>query len=258
MENFQIIEEKEKKVIRLGSVYQKLKGYLIKEASEGERNAFNRPFVTYPVVSDGWRVAEIGEPIESLVIGKEGDIVPLWAASNAIQQNATDKTLSLSDILVNLESLGITVSNRIAEDSPNEYPDEITVVIDGNVLLSPAGDNYFVPVRQGAVFAGELYQVNDDFYKNPNGWSPNVSDRLVKLVADDIFALSWFFNKKLKVRVRARVETRIGDIPEDWVDCIQRFEKDVNAEVREIRDKYPDAYFTGKRKDVFDKNKKKK
>ena len=39
--NFQIIQSTEKKIIRLGSYFHKLKGYLIKEADEEEKKEYS-------------------------------------------------------------------------------------------------------------------------------------------------------------------------------------------------------------------------
>ncbi len=72
-----------------------------------------------------------------------------------------------------------------------------------------------------------------------------------RLLAEDVFSLSWFFHKpKLRVLVVANVkkdddshEYSIGTIPKDWFYTVQTLENDVNKILDELHRKYPDSSF---------------
>jgi hypothetical protein len=266
-ENFQIVQIAEKKVIRIGSYFFKLKGYLVKEADEDEKKKYYcGKYMTYPIVDDDFKVMDdddITDGIEMLVIGCEGDTVPLAAIHAAAEDNAVERNCDFADIMVNLERHGITLSNRVAYDSEEEFPDEVVVCLDPRVMgidcfrLDPQRGSYYLPQRFCYIKDGELYMDYRDDKKNEN---PNEIDKIYYQLAEELWNLAWFFNKKnLHIRVKTYTPNgysygfgpnELADITDEWPDCIKRLESQVNEKFRKMCEEYPNDYFKGKRKDV--------
>jgi len=266
-ENFQIVQIAEKKIIRLGSYFYKLKGYLVKEADEDEKKKYYcGRYMTYPIVDDDFKVRDdddIIDGIEHLIMGCEGDTLPLAAIADAAEDNAKERNCEFSDVLVGLERNGITLSNRVAYDSEEELPDEITVCLDPGVLgkdcfrLDPQHGCYYLPKRFCYMKDGELYM---DYRSDKKNENPAENDKIYSQLADELWSLSWFFNKpNLHIKVRTYTPdgfafgfgpNELADITDEWPECIKRLEGQVNERFRKMREEYPDDYYRGKRKDV--------
>ena len=265
--NFQIVQIAEKKIIRLGSYFYKLKGYLVKEADEYEQKKYYcGKYMTYPIVGDDFSVRDdddIINGIENLIMGCEGDILPLDAIADAAKVNAREKNCEYSDVLVDLERQGITLSNRVCYDSEEELPDEVVVCLDPDVLgkdrfrLDPQRGCYHIPQRFCYMKDGELYMDYHDDRVNENSGE---YDKIYNQLADELWSLSWFF-KKPNLHIKVRIYTPYGyafgngtneltDITDEWPECIKRLENQVNEKFRKMREEYPDDYYRGKRKDV--------
>ena len=106
----------EQKVIRLGCWFYDLKGVLIAEATEEDKKKYYCDrFMTYPIVDDDWAVREddcLKDGIAALTIGKKGDTIPLIKLSEVLDLNVDERSGDYSDILIDVERHGITVSNR--------------------------------------------------------------------------------------------------------------------------------------------------
>lgn len=270
-ENFQIVQIAEKKVIRIGTFFHRLKGYLVKEADEAEKKKYCcDKYMTYPIVDDDFKVMEdeeIIDGIDQLVIGCEGDTLPLHVIAAAAEDNAVERYWDYSDVLVNLERHGITLSNRVAYDSEEELPDEIIICLDPDVLgaanyrLDPQHGCYYIPKRFCYMKDGELYM---DYRSDKKNRDERECDKISTQLADELWGLSWFFNKpNLHIRVKTYAPNgyafgfgpnELADITDDWPECIKRLEDEVNAKYRKMREEYPDDYYRAKRKDVPKKN----
>ena len=102
----------EQKVIRLGCWFYDLKGVLIAEATDEDKEKYHcGKFMTYPIVDDDWEVREddcIKDGIADLVVGKKGETVPLSKLQDVLDLNAEERSGDYSDILVDVEN--VTVS----------------------------------------------------------------------------------------------------------------------------------------------------
>jgi hypothetical protein len=260
---FEVNLEGEQKVIRLGAFFYDLKGVLICETNEADREKFyDRRFVTFPIVDDDWRVydgVEVCDGIEHLIVGKKGDTVPLIALQEAADYNARKNWCSYEDQLFNLERLGITISNRKTKDSAEEFSDNIVIGIaklgDNRFRMDADWDGYYIPRR--------FFHVGDDdeLYETDEEEKPTLyQQKLVTRIVDDVWGLSWFFNKpKLRVLVVAIPDNflgfqrnKIGPIPKDWYYTVQTLESEINRVLDERHQKYPDDYNRHKRPDVIE------
>ena len=262
-QGFEIKLESEQKVIRLGSYFYDLKGVLICEATDEDRKKYYcDKYVTFPIVDEDWRVYDgddITDGIAHLIIGKKGDTIPLIALKEAADYNAREHDCRYEDQLLDLERHGITVSNRKFRDSAEEFPDNIVIGIDklGEKSFRMDSDwgSYYIPRR--FFYVGdddELYESDGDDNK------PSIyQQKLITRIVDDIWSLSWFFNKpKLRVLITAITENgfgfqrnELGPIPKDWFYTVQTLESEINRELDEMHKKYPDDYYRGKRPDTF-------
>ena len=256
--------DNEQKVIRLGPYFYDLKGVLICEATEEEKNKFMcGRYMTYPIVEDNWEVRDddcIIDGIQYLEVGKKGDVVTLESISEAAEYNAQEQVSGYEDILMDLESHGITVSNRKKLDSSEELSDTIVLriekVLGDRYRIDSDEDSYYLPKR--FFYIGEddeLYVDERDEYGRPG----RNQHTLIKRIVDDIWGLSYFFNKpNLRVLVTAIEESGLGyapdnlkTIPSDWYYTIQTLEKEINKALDEKHKENPDYYFREKRPDVF-------
>lgn len=256
--------DNEQKVIRLGPYFYDLKGVLICEATEEEKNKYMcGPYMTYPIVEDNWEVRDddcIIDGIQYLEVGKKGDVVTLESISEAAEYNAQEQVSGYEDILMDLESHGITVSNRKKLDSSEELSDTIVLriekVLGDRYRIDSDDDSYYLPKR--FFYIGdddELYVDERDEYGRPG----RNQYTLIKRIVDDIWGLSYFFNKpNLRVLVTAIEESGLGyapdnlkTIPSDWYYTIQTLEKEINKALDEKHKENPDYYFREKRPDVF-------
>ena len=79
-------------------------------------------------------------------------------------------------------------------------------------------------------------------------------------IVDDVTGLSWFFNKpNLRVLLVSVSEYNFGlgpneyaPIPKDWFYTVQTLESEINRELEDIHNKYPNDYFKGKRPDIVE------
>ena len=260
---FEVNLENEQKVIRLGAYFYNLKGVLICEATEADKEKYHREkFITFPIVDDDWRVydgEEICDGIQFLIVGKKGDTIPLAALREAADFNAREHWCSYEDQLVNLERLGITISNRKTKDSAEEFSDNIVIGIaklgDNRFRMDADWDGYYIPRRFFHVGDDdELYETDEEEKPTP------YQQKLVTRIVDDVWGLSWFFNKpKLRVLVVAIPDNflgfqrnKIGPIPKDWYYTVQTLESEINRVLDERHQKYPDDYNRHKRPDVIE------
>ena len=262
---FKVKLDHENKVIRLGAYFHSLKGVLIAEATEEDKKKFccDR-YMTFPIVDDSWSVREddcITDGIEWLIIGKKGDTIPLRAVKEAADYNARKHCCGYDELLVDLEREGITISNRKAFDSTEEFSDNIVIGIDkiygkNHFRLDAHEGGYYIPRRFFHVGSDdELYQ---DAEEGQEQTEYNYN-RIVEQVADDVRALSWFFHKpNLKVLVVAITENGCGFVPNKygaidkrWFYTVQSLESDINRRLDQYYKKYPNDYFEGKRPDLM-------
>lgn len=261
-QGFEVNLEKEEKVIRLGAYSYKFKGVLICEASEEEKKKYYcDKYMIYPIVDDPLRVYEGDEiinGIDSLVIGKCGDTLLLKDLFEAIDYNTSENCCEYEAVLQDVERCGITVSNRKSLDSSEELSDTIVleVIEDRKNLfrIQSIDDSYYIGPRNFYVGDDdELYECRGD------GSSSPYKQKIITRLVDDVYGLSYFFNKpNLRVLVTARVEKNKEKyeyenvtIPKDWYYTIQTLESDVNRELDELFKKYPNSYYKEKRPDVF-------
>lgn len=261
---FEVKLDHEEKVIRLGSYFYDLKGVLICEATEADKEKYAcGRFMTFPIVEDSWEVREddcIADGIQYLEIGKKGDVIPLAAVRDAADYNAREHDCGYEELLMDLEQHGITVSNRKHKDSSEQLSDTIVLSIEkvfgDRYRIDSDYESYYVPRR--FFYVGdddELYEDNRD----ENGKPGFYQRKLITRIVDDVWGLSWFFNKpNLRVLVTAITESGFGfapnklsTIPSDWYYTIQTLEKEINKELDEKHKKYPNDYFKRKRPDVF-------
>ena len=266
-QGFEIKLDHEQKVIRLGSYFYDLKGVLICEATDEDRQKYYcNKYVTFPIVDNDWLVYDgdaIANGIENLIVSKKGDTIPLAALSEAADYNAREHDCDYEDQLIDLERHGITVSNRKSKDSAEELSDNIVISIDklGDKRFRMNSDwgDYYIPKR--FFYVGdddELYESDGDDDK-PSLYHQKIITRIV----DDVYGLSWFFNKpKLRVLVTAITYNGVGSqryqlepIPKDWFYTVQTLEGEINRELEELHKKYPNEYNKGKRPDVFEEKK---
>jgi quercetin dioxygenase-like cupin family protein len=253
--NVRVELDKEEKVIRLGSYFYNLKGVLIKKATDEEKKkCYCYDYMTYPIVDDDWMVRNddcIADGIERLIIGKKGNVVPLRALKDALDDNANEYNCSYSDVLVNLERHGITISNRVAYNSKEELSDTIVLEIGkvaiGGYRIDSHYQSYYIPRRFCVV--GK----DDELYHLINNWGSNedkMGSNIIDIIAEDVYAISWFFNKpNLKVLCVAITESGFGfmpnkdaDIPKDWFYTLQTLDNDINRKVEELHKEYPGFY----------------
>lgn len=266
-QGFEIKLDHEQKVIRLGSYFYDLKGVLICEATDEDRQKYYcNKYVTFPIVDNDWLVYDgdaIADGIENLIVGKKGDTIPLAALREAADYNAREQDCGYEDQLIDLERHGITVSNRKSKDSAEELSENIVISIDklGDKRFRMNSDwgDYYIPKR--FFYVGdddELYESDGDDDK-PSLYHQKIITRIV----DDVYGLSWFFNKpKLRVLVTAITDNGFGSqryqlepIPKDWFYTVQTLEGEINRELDELHKKYANEYNKGKRPDVFEEKK---
>jgi len=255
----------ENKVIRLGCYYYDFKGVMICEATEEEKKKFLcGRFMTYPIVDDDWRVRDddcVADGIERLIIGKKGDTIPLAALQDALDYNAEEHCCDYSDVLVDLERHGITISNRKSYDSEEELSDTVVISIDKirknehMYRIDAHWGSYYIPRR--FCYVGdddELYQLCGcavNGYKYPK-------QKIVDLIAEDVHALSWFFHKpNLKVFATSISKNFLGfrpnelsEIPKDWYYTVQTLDTDINKKLESLYKEYPEDYYKGKLPDI--------
>ena len=257
--------EQEEKVIGLGAYYHALKGVLIAEATEEDKEIYNcGRFMTFPIVDESWNVREdecIAGGIEWLTVGKKGDTLPLIAVKLAADYNAREGCCGYDELLVDLEQQGITLSNRKAYDSAEEFSDTIVIGIEKipgehHFRLDAHEGGYYIPRRFFHVGSDdELYQDTEEGKEQ----TENTSDRIVEQVAEDVHALSWFFNKpNLKVLVTSITENNLGFAPNEygsidksWFYTVQTLEADINRRLDQYYKEYPNDYYKGKRPDLM-------
>ena len=248
----------EQKVIRLGCWFYDLKGVLIAEATDEDKKKYHcGKFMTYPIVDDDWEVREddcIKDGIADLVVGKKGETVPLFKLQHVLDLNAEKRSGDYSDILIDAEHHGITVSNRMQDNPQEELPETIFLEIyrirnTDSFNIYSYEDGYYIPNRDCHVGKdGKLYQgTKEDENENSQ------YRQIVCQIAEDVNGLCWFFNKhNLRVRcLRARYydDSQNDDlrIPDDWHIAVKTLEDDINREIAQRQEKYPDDYFRSKR-----------
>ena len=263
---FEVNLESEQKVIRLGAYFYDLKGVLICEATEADQEKYYKEkFITFPIVDDDWRVydgEEICDGIEQLIVGKKGDTIPLAALREGADFNAREHWCSYEDQLVSLERHGITISNRKAYDSAEEFSDTVVIGIDKldakRCRMDADWGSYYIPRR--------FFHVGDDdelYESNEDGKPSSFRQKLITRIVDDVWGLSWFFNKpNLRVIVAAITDNgfgfqrnKLGPIPKDWYYTVQTLEGEINRKLDEMHKEYPDNYFRGKRPDIVKEKK---
>ena len=248
----------EQKVIRLGCWFYDLKGVLIAEATDEDKEKYHcGKFMTYPIVDDDWEVREddcIKDGIADLVVGKKGETVPLSKLQDVLDLNAEERSGDYSDILVDVERHGISVSNRMQDNPQEELPETIFLEIysirnTDTFSIYSYEDGYYIPRRDCHVGKdGKLYQGTKE-NENEN----SQYRQIVYQIAEDVNCISWFFNKKnLRVRcLRARYHDKSQNddlsIPDDWHITVKTLEDDINSEIAQMREEYADDYFHGKR-----------
>ena len=248
----------ENKVIRLGCWFYDLKGVLIAEATDDDKEKYYcGKYMTYPIVDDNWEVREdecIKDGIADLVIGKKGDTISLHRLQIVLDLNAEERSGEYSDILTDVEHHGITVSNRMPDDPQRELPETITLEIDrirkmDSFTIHSDEKGYYIPRRYCHVGKdGKLYQGTEE-KENEN----SQYRQIVYQIAEDVNGISWFFDKhNLRVRCqRAREldEPQDNDfsIPEDWHMSVKTLEDDINSEIAKRQEEYPDDHFHSKR-----------
>ena len=251
----------EQKVIHLGCWFYDLKGVLIAEATEEDKKKYYcDKYMTYPIVDDDWFVRDddfISEGIASLTIGRKGDTIPLIKLREVLDLNVDERSGDYSDVLIDVERHGITVSNRMKDNPQEELPETITLEIDkirskeDIYRIDGDRDGYYIPRRFCHVGKdGKLYdgtKVKENETKGPYS-------SMVYQLANDVKGLSWFFNnQRLKVRCLAarfydESETEADRcIPDDWHQAVKTLEDDVNSEIQRMRDEYPDDHYQLKR-----------
>lgn len=266
-EGFEVNLESEQKIIRLGSYFYALKGVLICEATDEDRKKYYcDKYMTFPIIDDDWRVydgKEIVDGIEHLIVGKKGDTIPLAALREAADYNAREHDCEYEGQILNLERLGITVSNRKTKDSTEELPETIVIGIeklgDKRFRMDADWGGYYIPRR--FFFVGdddELYESDDD-----DGKPSAFNQKLLTRIVDDVWGLSWFFNKpNLRVLVTAITKNgfgfernQLGSIPKDWFYTVQTLEGEINRELDDMHKEYPDDYNRRKRPDIVEEKK---
>ncbi len=260
---FEVNLESEEKVIRLGSYFYDLKGVLICEATEEEQKKFYcHRFMTYPIVDDDWRVFEgheITDGLEPLIVGKKGDTIPLAALSEAADYNARENDCEYEMQLLDLERHGITISNRKSKYSSEELSDTVVIGIersdDYHFRMKCNHDGYYIPERSFRVGDDdELYEY-DRYDKTEKTWC-----KISTVIAEDIWGLSWFFNKKgMRVLLTAITENNygmapngLGPIPNNWFYTVQTLEGEINRKLDEMHKQYPNDYNRRKRPDSIE------
>ena len=263
---FEVNLESEQKVIRLGAYFYDLKGVLICEATEADKKKYYcEKFITFPIVDDDWRVydgEEICDGIEHLIVGKKGDTIPLAALREGADFNAREHWCAYDGLLVNLERRGITISNRKAKDSAEELSDTVVIGIDKlsdkRFRMDSDWGGYYIPRR--------FFHVGDDdelYETDEEGKPSSFRQKLITRIVDDVWGLSWFFNKpKLRVLVTAIIEdgfgfqrNKLGPIPKDWYYTVQTLEGEINSQLDEIHQQHPDNYYRDKRLDIVEEKK---
>ena len=165
--------------------------------------------------------------------------------------------------LQDLERHGITVSNRKSRDSAEELPDNIVIGIDklGEKRFRMDADwgSYYIPRR--FFFVGE----DDELYESDgdDGKPSAFNQKLLTRIVDDVWSLSWFFNKpNLRVLVTAVTDngfgfqrSQLGPIPKDWFYTVQTLEGEINRKLDEMHQQYPDNYNRAKRPDIVEEKK---
>ena len=242
--------EHENKVIRLDALFYDLKGVLICEATEEERKKYHcGKYMTYPIVEDDWEVHEescIAGGIGRLVVGKRGDTI-LWdnsALIDAIRYNADHHRGSYQELLLDLKQKGITISTKKSLDSDEEWSDVIGLVLTkcgGYYRIESNENGFYIPER--LFYIGEddeLYQMTGSAL---DGFE-YTKRSLVEEIADDVYELSFYFDKpNLQVYV-ATLDDAIpahfqAEIPKDWFYTLHTLEADINRRVKELRMDYP-------------------
>lgn len=234
---FQIIPDNENKIIRVGCLFYPFKGVLICEATEEEKEKYDcGRFMTYPIIGDGYKVCEdedVCKDIDYYFVGKKGDTLLLSEMREVAAENATYRDMDYYDLLSFLEDEGITITNRVSLDSDILLPDTISIELyslgdDCYNILNCSG-NYTIQqcVARIKPEDGELYQVIDNLKDNKQVYRGLLAQEL----ADDLYSLRWFFNRKqLKVKI-------ISD-PAD-TELAKRLEQDVNKRFEAICDEQP-------------------
>ena len=251
----------EQKVIHLGCWFYDLKGVLIAEATEEDQKKYYcGKFMTYPIVDDDWKVREdecIRDGISDLVVGKKGETIYLSKLQPVLDLNAEERSGDYSDILVDLERHGITVSNRLQDNPQQELPEIITLEIDkirkkeDIYRIDCDWDGYYIPRRFCHVGKDDqLYQ----HIEEEENETKSQYRRIVKQIADDVNSISWFFNKhSLKVRclsVCSCDETQVNPdqaIPDDWHISVKTLEDDINNEIERMEGEFSDDNYHYKR-----------
>ena len=171
--------------------------------------------------------------------------------------NAEERSGDYSDILVDLERHGITVSNRLQDNPQQELPEIITLEIDkirkkeDIYRIDCDWDGYYIPRRFCHVGKdGQLYQNIEEKENETKSYYL----KIVKQIADDVNSISWFFNKhSLKVRclsVCSCDETQVNpdrSIPDDWHISVKTLEDDVNNEIERMEGEFSDDNYHYKR-----------
>lgn len=226
---FQIMPNNENKIIRLGCCFKPLKGVLICEATEEEKDDFCcGKYMTYPIVGNGYEVwgdyEDISRGFEYLIIGKKGDTLPLTKLSDAADYNVSHNECDYYNILTDVEDQGITITNRIDPESEELLPDTITLCIvqikEDTYKISSAKNNYYVPYR--------FFNISE-------------SRNLAKQIGDDIWALMWFFNRK---QIRVQI-----DVPNEWPEVLRHLEQEINDYLQKPWHKRLDDHYEYKRPD---------
>lgn len=238
MSHFQIIEDHDNKIIRLGCYFYDFKGVLICEATKEERETYCcGKYMTYPIVDDSYKVREdreIVDGIKYLITAKKGETVPLHRLAEALDYNVEYRETRYGDVLVNMESLGGIISDYDTKGNIR-FPAEITLGI-GNVYSGyrlDSLDGYYIPHRFFSVSDkdGELHQ-----HRWRKGNKEEDDDfKLVDDIAEEICDIMWFFHRTdLYVKIKAMEINQLQDIPTTWPEAILRFEKDVNQTVKAL------------------------
>ena len=238
MTHFQIIEDHDNKIIRLGCYFYDFKGVLICEATKEEKETYCcGKYMTYPIVDDSYKVREDREIIDGikyLITAKKGETIPMHRLAKALDYNVEYRETRYGDVLVNMESLGGIISDYDTKTN-KRFPAEITLGIE-NVYTGyrlDSLDGYYIPERLFSVSEkdGELHQHR--WRKGNKEEDDNF--KLVDDIVNEICDIMWFFHRTdLYVKIKAMEINKLQDIPSTWPEAILRFEKDVNQAVKAL------------------------
>lgn len=262
---FQIMPDNEGKILTLGCMFKELKGVLICEATEEEKEDFCcGKFMTYPIVGEEYDVwdeyEDIANGFEYGSIGKKGETIPIINLRDAFDYNARHYECDFIDILMDAEMQGVTITNRFGPDSEELLPDTITLCLSqyksGKYFIESARNNYYIPLHNFCISKKDNQLHEIDYRKEGD----NVDGQeLVELIGDIVWSYMWFFNRKqIRVQIKTYSEDGHGwmgdqlfDLPKDWPEIILNLENNINDYLQKPWNKRPYDHWIKKRPDPF-------